>query len=57
MLMEIVIHKCISCGENLIGSNYVKFPCPNCDEIIYRCKRCRKLANHYVCPTCGFEGP
>jgi hypothetical protein len=55
--MEIEIHKCISCGENLIGSNYVKFPCPDCDEIIYRCKRCRKLANKYVCPTCGFEGP
>ncbi|HDD36531.1 MAG: DUF1610 domain-containing protein [Archaeoglobaceae archaeon] len=51
------IHKCISCGANLIGANYVKFPCPECGEIIYRCKKCRKLANPYKCENCGFEGP
>ncbi len=51
------IKKCITCGSNLIGTSYVKFPCPICDEVIYRCNRCRKLGNPYECPKCGFKGP
>ncbi|WP_202319017.1 HVO_2753 family zinc finger protein [Archaeoglobus neptunius] len=51
------ITRCISCGAVLVGANYVAFPCPECGEMIYRCKKCRKLSNPYVCENCGFEGP
>ena len=50
------IKHCITCNATLFGPNYISFPCPNCGEIIYRCKKCRQLGNHYVC-SCGFEGP
>ncbi|RLI86893.1 MAG: RNA-binding protein [Archaeoglobales archaeon] len=49
--------RCVTCNSNLIGATYVAFPCPICGETIYRCKRCRRLSNPYVCPKCGFEGP
>ncbi|MEM3393872.1 MAG: zinc finger domain-containing protein [Candidatus Methanomethylicia archaeon] len=29
----------------------------NCGYTLWRDKRCRKLANTYRCPNCGFEGP
>ncbi len=51
------IYRCITCNANLIGTNYVAFPCPSCGETIYRCKKCRKLGNAYVCENCGFTGP
>jgi len=50
------IKHCVTCNATLFGPNYIAFPCPNCGEIIYRCKKCRQLGNHYVC-SCGFEGP
>ncbi|AEA47958.1 protein of unknown function DUF1610 [Archaeoglobus veneficus SNP6] len=55
MVMD--MHHCVTCGNNLFGTNYVVFPCPTCGEMIYRCKRCRKLANPYKCENCGFIGP
>ncbi|MET1124698.1 MAG: zinc finger domain-containing protein [Archaeoglobaceae archaeon] len=51
------IKTCISCGSVLVGANYVALPCPECGETIYRCKKCRRLANPYTCPSCGFVGP
>ena len=51
------IYRCITCNANLIGTNYVAFPCPSCGETIYRCKKCKKLGNAYVCENCGFTGP
>lgn len=51
------IYSCVSCGENLFGTNFVKLPCPSCGEAVYRCKRCRKLSNSYKCDNCGFIGP
>ncbi|AIY90656.1 zinc finger domain-containing protein [Geoglobus acetivorans] len=51
------IYKCVTCNANLVGTNYVAFPCPSCGEMVYRCKKCRRLANSYVCENCGFEGP
>uniref|UniRef100_A0A7J2TK94 DUF1610 domain-containing protein n=1 Tax=Archaeoglobus fulgidus TaxID=2234 RepID=A0A7J2TK94_ARCFL len=51
-----IIARCISCGAVLMGTEYVSFPCPNCGERIYRCKKCRRLSNKYQC-SCGFIGP
>ena len=53
------VKNCITCGANLEAEeNYVVFPCPSCgEEKIARCKKCRKLANNYECPNCGFRGP
>ncbi|MFO7966817.1 MAG: zinc finger domain-containing protein [Archaeoglobaceae archaeon] len=51
------VYSCVSCGENLFGTNFVKLPCPSCGEAVYRCKRCRKLSNSYKCGNCGFIGP
>ncbi|OYT33412.1 RNA-binding protein [Archaeoglobales archaeon ex4484_92] len=51
------VGRCVSCGAVLVGANYVEFPCPICGETIYRCKKCRRLANPYVCTNCGFIGP
>ncbi len=50
---------CTSCGRRVTYERgVVKFPCPNCGEyIIVRCRICRKQANEYVCPNCGFVGP
>jgi len=40
---------CISCGTYIqVGKGAVRFPCPECDEIIGRCKRCRELGKRYV---------
>ncbi|HDH28921.1 MAG TPA: DUF1610 domain-containing protein [Euryarchaeota archaeon] len=48
---------CKSCGAIIsIGDGSAKFPCPNCDEIIGRCARCRKLGKSYT-SKCGFGGP
>ncbi|MFH1773397.1 MAG: zinc finger domain-containing protein [Methanobacteriota archaeon] len=49
--------RCISCGAYItIGDGSVKFPCPECDEIIGRCTRCRDLSKKFV-SKCGFVGP
>jgi hypothetical protein len=48
---------CISCGAYIkVGGGNVKFPCPECDSVIVRCQRCRKLGRKYTC-ECGFSGP
>ncbi|RLJ02838.1 MAG: RNA-binding protein [Candidatus Aenigmatarchaeota archaeon] len=54
--MEIV---CSTCGVNLISEDdFVRFECPNCGETeIIRCKKCRRVKNHYKCEKCGFVGP
>jgi hypothetical protein len=51
--------KCTSCGLSLLADDdFVTFKCPNCGKVeIYRCSRCRRLSNEYVCPKCGFKGP
>jgi len=47
---------CISCGVD--SDKVVKFHCPNCGEVlIVRCSRCRRTAEPYKCPKCGFVGP
>jgi len=50
---------CTSCGRKITYERgVVAFRCPNCGEaIIIRCNICRKQANEYVCPNCGFVGP
>lgn len=49
--------KCISCGIGVLGENFVRFICPNCEkEEIIRCLVCKKNVRTYVC-KCGFEGP
>nr|WP_083758248.1 zinc finger domain-containing protein [Candidatus Korarchaeum cryptofilum] len=50
---------CTSCGRKVTYERgIVAFKCPNCGEaIIVRCSICRKQANEYVCPNCGFTGP
>ena len=50
---------CNSCHKNLISENmFTTFECPKClDDIIYRCKECRRKNNLYNCKKCKFEGP
>ena len=49
--------RCTSCGAYVvIGDGSVKFTCPECDEVMGRCSRCRNLGKRYV-SACGFEGP
>lgn len=50
---------CTSCNREIAsGDVAVKFPCPQCAEVeIWRCSHCRRLANTYECPKCGFIGP
>ncbi len=50
---------CSSCGKTIPPyERAARFLCPNCGEVvIWRCERCRRLANTYKCPKCGFEGP
>ncbi len=50
---------CTSCGRKVTYERgVVAFKCPNCGEaIIIRCNICRKQANEYLCPNCGFTGP
>ena len=52
------VDECTSCGRNLDAADtFVVFDCPDCGTEIARCDRCKKLANDYECPECGFEGP
>jgi predicted RNA-binding Zn-ribbon protein involved in translation (DUF1610 family) len=52
------VEKCTSCGKNLAAAeSFVEFECPDCDEDLARCERCKKLSNEYSCPSCGFSGP
>ncbi|BCS90837.1 MAG: RNA-binding protein [Candidatus Micrarchaeota archaeon] len=47
---------CVSCGR--LTTDYTDFVCPVCGKTeIIRCKHCRKIANTYMCNSCGFEGP
>ncbi|MHA1595953.1 MAG: zinc finger domain-containing protein [Candidatus Baldrarchaeia archaeon] len=50
---------CSSCGRPiLVDEACVKFPCPNCGQIIlWRCEKCKKLTRPYKCPNCDFIGP
>ncbi|MCS7097206.1 MAG: zinc finger domain-containing protein [Candidatus Methanomethylicia archaeon] len=49
---------CVSCKYPILPfEKGVMFPCPNCGYILWRDKRCRKLASKYRCFNCGFEGP
>jgi hypothetical protein len=50
---------CTSCRRPIPPyARAVRFMCPNCGEVeIWRCERCRKQGNLYVCPKCGFVGP
>ncbi|MGL4669198.1 MAG: zinc finger domain-containing protein [Methanobacteriaceae archaeon] len=49
--------QCKSCKQEIpLIEPYVKFQCPECDEIIYRCEKCRTFGHAYTC-ECGFEGP
>ena len=51
--------KCTSCGISLLGDDkFVRFNCPNCEkEEIFRCSKCKRFSNAYVCKKCGFQGP
>ncbi|MCC6003015.1 MAG: zinc finger domain-containing protein [Thermofilum sp.] len=59
MAATIPLPKCTSCGRPIAPSQRAtSFRCPNCGEaVIWRCEKCRKQGNRYVCPKCGFEGP
>lgn len=59
MAQELKLPVCTSCGRPITPyERGVRFKCPNCGKItIWRCAKCRKLGNLYVCPNCGFEGP
>jgi len=49
--------KCTSCRQEIPPvESYVKFECPFCEEIIYRCEKCRTFGHPYK-SKCGFEGP
>lgn len=50
--------RCVSCKEEISSHPHsVQFKCPNCDETIIRCGKCRKLMLKWTCPSCGFTGP
>lgn len=49
--------ECKSCRQEIpLVDPYVEFPCPECDELIARCDKCRTFGHAYKC-ECGFEGP
>ena len=49
--------ECTSCKQEISPvETCVKFQCPECDEIIYRCQKCRTFGHLYTC-KCGFVGP
>ena len=49
--------RCISCNTSLLArEGSASFPCPNCDDVLSRCGKCRKIGRKYIC-KCGFEGP
>lgn len=48
---------CTSCKQEIpLIDPYVKFACPECDRMIYRCDKCRTFGHTYKC-ECGFVGP
>ncbi|MCC6039534.1 MAG: zinc finger domain-containing protein [Thermofilum sp.] len=57
--LERLLPKCTSCGKLIAPyERAVSFRCPQCGEaVIWRCEKCRRLSNPYVCPKCGFRGP
>jgi len=49
--------ECTSCKQEISPVEVcVKFQCPECNEIIYRCEKCRTFGHLYTC-KCGFTGP
>ncbi|HYB84937.1 MAG TPA: zinc finger domain-containing protein [archaeon] len=50
---------CTWCSRTILpGEGAVKFPCPNCGEvIIWRDEKCRMFGRPYRCVKCGFTGP
>jgi len=50
---------CSSCRKEIPPKvRYVMFTCPKCSQVtLYRCPRCRRTSNRYICPGCGFTGP
>ncbi|RZN48531.1 DUF1610 domain-containing protein [archaeon] len=50
--------KCSSCHREITPKEkMVQFPCPECEETVIRCEKCRVLGNKYTCTSCGFVGP
>lgn len=47
---------CASCGQGLLVKGSTGFPCPNCDETLFRCGSCREQSVAYV-GACGHSGP
>jgi Zn-ribbon RNA-binding protein len=47
---------CTSCGQGLLIKGSTSFPCPTCDETLYRCGSCREQAVVYA-SVCGYSGP
>ncbi|HDI46290.1 MAG TPA: DUF1610 domain-containing protein [Candidatus Methanomethylia archaeon] len=58
-MSELKLPTCISCKRPILPyEKGVRLVCPNCGEVeFWRCHKCRKLVNTYVCPKCGFKGP
>ncbi len=50
---------CTSCKSSVVNTGgAARFSCPRCGKVeIIRCAHCRKVATHYICPQCQFEGP
>jgi hypothetical protein len=46
--------KCTSCGKDTKAG--VRFKCPECNEEIFRCEKCKQLSIEYK-SKCGFVGP
>jgi len=46
--------ECISCNKETADG--VKLNCPECDNAIFRCAKCRGLSIEYSC-KCGYKGP
>jgi len=58
-MSKTILPICNWCHKPIIPKEKsVNFPCPNCGKvIIWRCGKCRKMGQPYVCPACGFKGP
>ncbi|MCL5101303.1 MAG: zinc finger domain-containing protein [Candidatus Parvarchaeota archaeon] len=51
-------HFCLSCGKDIaVIKDSVIFKCPNCNNEIARCGKCRIKGAEFTCPVCGSVGP